>query len=62
MAMVINDECIACGACETDCPVDAISEGDIIFVIDPNKCVECEGYFDSPQCVDVCPVDAIEKA
>ncbi|NQT74542.1 MAG: 4Fe-4S binding protein [Chloroflexi bacterium] len=62
MAMVINDECIACGACETDCPVDAISEGDIIFEIDPNKCVECEGYFDSPQCVDVCPVDAISKA
>ncbi|MFC2027525.1 YfhL family 4Fe-4S dicluster ferredoxin [Chloroflexota bacterium] len=62
MAMKINDECIACGACESDCPVDAISEGDIIFEIDPNKCVECVGYFDSPQCVDVCPVDAIEKA
>ena len=35
--------------------------GDIIFEIDPDKCVECEGYFDSPQCVDVCPSDAIVK-
>lgn len=62
MAMQISDECIACGACEADCPVDAISEGDTQFEIDPDKCVECVGYFDSPQCVDVCPVDAISKA
>ena len=62
MAMKINDECIACGACESDCPVDAITEGDTQFEIDPDKCIECEGYHDSPQCVDVCPVDAIEKA
>ncbi|MBT4510662.1 MAG: 4Fe-4S binding protein [Chloroflexi bacterium] len=62
MAMKITDECIACGACESECPVNAISEGDTQFDIDPNKCVECEGYFDSQQCVDVCPVDAVEKA
>lgn len=62
MAMQISDECIACGACEADCPVDAISEGDTQFQIDPDKCVECEGYFDLPQCVDVCPSDAISKA
>lgn len=62
MAMRITDECIACGACETECPVGAISEGDTIFEIDPDKCVECEGYFDEPQCVSICPNDAIEKA
>ena len=62
MAMVISDECIACGACESDCPVDAISEGDTQFQIDTDKCVECVGHFDSPQCVDVCPSDAIAKA
>lgn len=62
MAMRITDECIACGACEGECPVEAISEGDTQFEIDPNKCVECEGYADSPQCVDICPNDAIEKA
>ena len=62
MAMVISDECIACGACQTDCSVNAITEGDTQFEIDADKCVECEGYFDSPQCVDVCPSDAILKA
>ena len=61
MAMTITDECISCGACEPDCPVEAISEGDTIYVIDANVCVECEGYNPSPQCVDVCPVECIVK-
>ena len=47
MAMKIDaDECIACGACEPECPVEAISEEDDYFVIDAQVCVECEGYFD----------------
>jgi ferredoxin len=62
MAMKITDECISCGACEPECPTEAIFEGDEIYEIDPNKCVECEGYFDSSQCVEVCPVDCIIKA
>jgi ferredoxin len=62
MALKITEECISCAACESECPVDAISEGDDIFVIDPEVCVECEGYFDTSQCVEVCPVDCIEKA
>lgn len=62
MAMKITDDCTSCGACEPECPVEAISEGDDFYVIDAEKCVECKGHHDSPACVDVCPVDAIVKA
>ncbi|MBU0691004.1 YfhL family 4Fe-4S dicluster ferredoxin [bacterium] len=62
MAMKITDDCTSCGACEPECPVEAITEGDEFYVIDPNTCVECVGHHDSPACVDVCPVDAIVKA
>ena len=58
MAMKITDECIACGACVPECPTNSITEGSP-YVIDPATCVECEGHFDSPQCVAVCPVDCI---
>ena len=58
MAFKISDECIACGACEPVCPNSAISEGDPVYVIDPNKCTECQGYYDEQQCASVCPVDA----
>jgi ferredoxin len=61
MAMTITEECISCGACEPGCPVEAISEGDTIYIVDATLCVECEGHFDSPQCVDVCPVDCVVK-
>jgi len=59
MALVINEECVACGACVDECPNDAISEGDPIYIIDPNKCTECVGFFEEPQCVNVCPTEAI---
>jgi ferredoxin len=62
MAMKINDACISCGACEPECPTTSITQGDTIYVIDPATCVECVGFHDSPQCVAVCPVEAIEKA
>ena len=62
MAMKITDECISCGACPPECPTDSITEGDVIYIIDPNTCVECVGHFDEPQCVSVCPVECIEKA
>lgn len=51
MAYVIKDACIACGACQAECPVEAISEGDI-YVIDGSKCIDCGA------CSGVCPVDA----
>ena len=57
MALMITDECINCGACEPECPTQAISEGDDIYIIDTEKCVECVGYFEESQCAAVCPVD-----
>jgi ferredoxin len=59
MALKITDDCISCGVCEAECPNDAISEGDSIFVIDPDRCTECVGFHDEPQCIDVCPVECI---
>jgi ferredoxin len=58
MAYKITDECISCGACESECPVQAISEGETTYVIDPSKCVECVGHNDTPKCAEICPVDA----
>jgi ferredoxin len=60
MAYLINDDCTACGICITECPNDAISEGDPIYVINPALCTECVGFYDEPQCVSVCPVEAIQ--
>jgi len=60
--MMITEDCLACGACAPECPTEAIAEGDPIYIIDPDKCVECEGYFDTPQCVEACPTDSIVKA
>lgn len=57
MAMVINEDCISCGACEPECPNTAITQGDTIYVIAPDKCTECVGAYDAPKCVEVCPVD-----
>ena len=52
MAYTINDECISCGACADNCPVDAITEGDSKYVIDADTCIDCGA------CASVCPVDA----
>ncbi len=91
MAIIITDECINCGACEPECPNNAIYEGgaewswadgtslkgmittlngeeidaekqnepvdmDIYYIV-TDKCTECEGFHDEPQCAAVCPVD-----
>lgn len=60
MAYKITDECISCGACEPECPNQAITEGEIIYVIDPDKCTECIGSFDASKCAEICPVDSCE--
>ena len=58
MSYKITDECISCGACEPECPNTAITEGETIYVIDPDKCTECVGSFDVSKCAEICPVDA----
>jgi ferredoxin len=83
MAIKITEECINCGACEPECPNNAIYEGGVqwslagktynddeaspmgasgffrtdAFYIVPDKCTECKGFHDEPQCASVCPVD-----
>lgn len=58
MAFKITDDCIACAACQSECPNNAISDGDEHSIIDPAKCTECVGFFNTQQCASVCPVDA----
>ncbi len=59
MALKITDECINCDVCEPECPNQAISMGEEFYQIAPDKCTECVGHFDEPQCVQVCPVACI---
>lgn len=95
MALKITDECINCGACEPECPNNAIYEGGVewamsegtsvkgsytlkdgtavdadqknapvavdTYYITPNKCTECQGFHEEPQCAAVCPVDCCVK-
>ena len=56
---MITDECINCDVCEPECPNQAIFLGPEIYEIDPDKCTECVGHFEEPQCVQVCPVACI---
>jgi ferredoxin len=59
MALLITEDCINCDVCVAECPNEAISQGPDIYVIDPDKCTECVGHFDEPQCRAICPVDCI---
>lgn len=56
MARVIGDDCIMCGSCEAECPVEAISAGDDKYVIDADACIDCGA------CEGTCPNDAITEA
>ena len=59
MALIITSKCINCDICEPECPNEAISQGQEVYEIDSNKCTECIGHYDDPQCIDVCPIDCI---
>ncbi|MCL1074125.1 YfhL family 4Fe-4S dicluster ferredoxin [Shewanella dokdonensis] len=60
MALLIDDTCINCDMCEPECPNQAISMGEEIYFIDPERCTECVGHYDKPTCVSVCPIDCID--
>ncbi len=75
MAVMITEECIACNACEPECPNNAIYDAGVPYdyngeehealndehtYIVPDKCTECVGFYDEPQCIDACPTEAIE--
>jgi len=55
MAYKISDECIACGSCAAQCPVEAISEADGKYAVDASKCLECGA------CAAQCPIEAISE-
>ncbi|GHU51373.1 hypothetical protein AGMMS49975_04540 [Clostridia bacterium] len=54
MAYTISSDCIACGTCEAQCPVSAISTGQP-YKISGDACIECGA------CESQCPVSAISK-
>jgi ferredoxin len=61
MAMKILEDCTSCAACEPECPNGAISRDEAadLFVVESGRCTECIGAYDSPRCVEFCPVDCI---
>jgi ferredoxin len=61
MSMVILEDCTNCGLCVPECPTESITEGDEIFEVNAATCNECEDQDDGSHCIEVCPVDCIEK-
>ena len=53
---IVEEKCIACGDCEPECPTDSILEKPPTFIIKAETCTECEDIYDSPMCVQVCPI------
>ena len=59
---IVTGTCTVCGACEFDCPNSAVTMKGDSYVIVASQCTECEGSFDAPQCVAVCPADSVVAA
>jgi len=57
MAVTILSDCTNCAACEDECPTDAISRGDEIFVVATELCTDCRGEHPQPRCIELCPVE-----
>ncbi|CNF18234.1 YfhL family 4Fe-4S dicluster ferredoxin [Yersinia nurmii] len=57
MALLITRKCINCDMCEPECPNQAITMGEEIYQIDPMRCTECVGHYETPTCQLVCPID-----
>ncbi|WP_331346642.1 4Fe-4S dicluster domain-containing protein [Cellvibrio sp. UBA7661] len=57
----IDGSCINCDMCVPECPSDAIAMGERHYVINIDTCIRCEGYYPSPTCVAVCPIDSVRK-
>ena len=61
MSVIIDDTCITCDACLQQCPVNAIVDdtqspmGNKRYYVEPEKCIECVGVYDDPQCAAICP-------
>ena len=53
MSLLITDECINCDVCEPECPNGAITQGEEIYLINPDLCTECVGHYETSQCVAV---------
>ena len=60
MALIILDSCINCDMCDPECPNEAITLGEEIYEINPDKCTECVGHYEKAQCVIACPIDCIK--
>mgnify|MGYP002619492584 CR=1 FL=1 len=60
MTAVIEPSCINCDMCVPECPNQAIFMGAQHYQVDPALCTECEGYYKTPTCIAVCPLDCIE--
>ena len=58
MAYMITAECVNCSACEQECPVQAITAAADQYIINPDNCIDCIGYFEEPRCKWACPVNA----
>ena len=57
MASTITQDCINCGACEPECPNEAISQGSDVYLINAERCTECVGFHEKEACQAVCPVE-----
>ena len=61
MSLIITEDCTACDACRPACPNEAIARGNPLYTVDPDRCTECVGAEEEPQCELVCPADSLRK-